>query len=292
MRNRNLVNSFIEEISIYGINFVDVGSSGQFDKKWKKIQFLLNYFGFDPDAKECERQNNERHNFNSAHFFPTALHSYNGETDFNVTEDKYCSSVLMPNFDWLNRFEFHHKFKIESTEKINVTKLDSIKKLDGRMIDILKLDAQGLELPILHGAKEKLNYNFAIECENGFYKNYLNETTFFEIGQFLLNQGYIMFHLNPDHKIYRNNSFKNTFGSDAQPLWAESLWLKDYVSLYNNGIIKDDYFSRKQVQNIIIICAALNFKDFGLELCELFYKLKYLTLDELRLLQKNNSWLI
>jgi len=56
--------------------------------------------------------------------------------------------------------------------------LDDIRELQNVEIDAMKLDTQGLELPILSSAEARVDRCILIETETGFCENYRGETTF------------------------------------------------------------------------------------------------------------------
>jgi len=52
-----MIQKYIKSLQSYGINLIDIGSSGSLDAKWAPIKELINLVGFDPNKAECERQN-------------------------------------------------------------------------------------------------------------------------------------------------------------------------------------------------------------------------------------------
>lgn len=46
---------------VESIEFLDIGCSGSLDHKWTPLFTLLSYTGFDPNAEECDRLNNQPH---------------------------------------------------------------------------------------------------------------------------------------------------------------------------------------------------------------------------------------
>ncbi len=94
---------------------------------------------------------------------------------------------------------------------------------------------QGLELPILSKAGHLLESAFYVETESGFTENYVGETTFSQMDGFMQSNGFLMFDINVNHRISRNNRFKEHSTGKERILWAEAVWLKDYVALDRQG---------------------------------------------------------
>lgn len=119
-----------------------------------------------------------------------ALGNSEGNIAFYVSENSELGSVLAPNRGDENPFR-----KIEIRERVNVsvTSFDTwidCKKL-GR-IDLLKVDTQGFDLEVLHGASKTLDRR-ALEIvlvEVNFIKIYESQCSFSEIQQFMKEKGY------------------------------------------------------------------------------------------------------
>ena len=166
------MNSIFVEIEKYGIYFLDIGCSGLLDKKWSKLYSLMYYTGFDPNTEECARLNNQPHPFRKARYLTYALAAKSGQATMYKTKDIYCYSLLPPNHKWLNRFSYSDLFNEVGTENVICITLDDLVYKEGLKADIIKLDTQGLELPILQAGKELLKNVLCIEVENGFVENY------------------------------------------------------------------------------------------------------------------------
>jgi FkbM family methyltransferase len=272
-----MINPFKE---IDSIDFLDLGCSGSLDSKWKDIFKLLSYIGFDINITECERLSNQRHPYKKAQYFPYAIAGNTGIQKMYKTNDVYCFSLLPPNQLWLRRFSFSDLFELAGTENIQCNTLDDLSHELGLKADIIKLDTQGLELPILMSSNSILNNVFCVETETGFVENYLGETTFSQIDEFMRSKGFLMFDLKY-HRIGRANNFNNT--GKHQPLWCEALWLYDFI---NNDKIPE----RKLAIKSLVICRTLKFYDYGMELAYYFHQNGIISLDELRYLKKFENW--
>lgn len=283
-----MIKEFLNEIN--GINFIDIGSSGNLNPKWKDLEPYINLTGFDPNDEECQRMSALPNNFRSIQYLPYAVAGDEEEHTLYKTKSIYCYSLLEPNTKWLNRFSYRDLFKIEGKENINTVLLSKVESLKDFDVDIIKTDTQGLELPILSKAGDLMDKAFFIETETGFVENYKGETTYAEIDLFMRSNGYLLFDLNTNHRISRDNVFKQEATGSEQILWCEATWMKDYVSLFQNGLISVNAINREKALKVLIICALQGCIDFGFELAILFNELKVLDLMELKALQDKNNW--
>ena len=269
-----------EEIKQYRIHFLDLGCSGSLDEKWSELFPFLSYTGFDPNAAECKRLTNQPHRFKEARYLPYAIHGEKGTYPMYKTESIYCYSLLRPNHLWLNRFSFSDLFNETGTEPVLCTTLNHLAREEGLKADIMKLDTQGLELPILQSGDELLKNAICVETETGFMENYVGETTYAQIDEFMRSKGFLMFDLSI-HRVGRKN-FLSEHGTH-QPIWCEAIWLFDFIG-------KKREPNRVQALKALTICRALKCYDYGFELASSFKELGILKSDELAHLSRVESW--
>lgn len=285
-----MIKEFLKEIS--GIHFIDVGSSGSLDKKWKNLEPFIHLTGFDPNKEECERMQALPHQFKSLNYLPYAIAGSKGVQTLYKTNSIYCYSLLQPNTAWLNRFEFNTLFERAGEEEVNTVKLTDIDEFKNGDTDIIKVDTQGLELPILTNAGVLLQQAFFVETETGFVENYIGESTYAEIDLFMRSKGFLLFDINTTHRIARDNHFKETPSGAEQILWCEATWMKDYVTLINNGSMNAAGIVREKALKILIICGLQGCVDYGYELAVLFNQLHLIDADELKTLADKKAWLL
>jgi hypothetical protein len=164
--------------------------------------------------------------------------------------------------------------------------LDHLVETENLSADIMKLDTQGLELPILRSATRLLQDVFCVESETGFVENYLGETVAAQVDEFMRQNGFLLFDMTI-HRVGRANRFDRH--SRQQPLWCESLWMRDYLALDSWGIdvpLPD----RLQALKSLYICGALGFPDYGLELAHCFHSHRLLSDEEFAALSHIGTW--
>jgi FkbM family methyltransferase len=271
-----------------GIQLIDVGASGSLDRKWRPIQQWINLTGFDPNADECQRLSEQRNRLKSANYLPYALAGEAREATMYKTKSIYCYSLLKPKQEWLRRFAFHDLFEVTGTESIQTHRLRDLVELCDVDVDAIKVDTQGLELPILSTAGPLLDRAFYVETETGFVQQYAEETTFSQIDEFMRNRGFLMFDMNTRHRIARHNIFQRLSTGREQILWCEAVWLRDYASQQNQQHLES--MTRAKALKVLILCAIQHCLDFGYELAGHFAARGLLNEQELKMLAQPHHW--
>ena len=247
---------------------------------------LINLYAFDPNITECLRLQNLPHHFSSATYLPFAIAGENAQFTLYKTYDPFCWSLLEPDSRRLRRFSFGSKFEVEGVENLQAKPLNEVDELQYIDPDVIKSDTQGLELSILSSSSRFIESAFVIEVETGIYHNYKHETTFCEISDFLQKNHFRLFHVNTNHRVSRKNHFSNKT-HHQEIMWCESLWIKDYISYFEN---KEITLSRPKALKALILCANHGCIDYGLELSILFFDNGLITSKEFEACQLEKSW--
>lgn len=274
------------EIEQNGIDFIDLGCSGTLDAKWRNLFPLLEYVGFDPDAEECARMSALPSPYRHARYIPYAIGGETARAVMHITRSPHCSSLLVPRHSWLSRFAYHPLFEEMSKAEVECVTLDDLSLSEHLRADVIKLDTQGLELPILRAAESILPGTICIETETGYVENYLGETVASEIDDFLRRRGFLLFDVTL-HREGRANPLAKR--SRQQPLWCEYLWLRDYLAQESWGIpvpVPD----RLQACKALLLCRTLGFPDYGYELAGYFHSRGLLSDREKTLLLEPGTW--
>lgn len=271
------------------INLVDIGCSDSLQSQWKFIERKLKYIGFEPNKEECERVSKLPNNFSTCLFLPYAIAGFSGTTNIHITESFYCTSLLEPDYEWLDRFEFADFFKLKKIEAIDVRSLDEIHALKEVDIDIMKIDSQGLELEILKSASRGLKQAIYVETESGFHPNYINESTQSEIDNFMRQNGFILFDILP-RRMPLKNHFKDYGRPNAQVLWCECKWIRDLITASKKNRFSELRINRAKALKYLMILAVNGIYDYGLEYAKIFHKHKLIDDNELEELSHIDTW--
>jgi FkbM family methyltransferase len=269
-----------------GITLLDLGASGGIAPGWRPLARWVNAIGFDPNAEECARLNRQPAFYRSARFLPYAIAGETGPHTLYRTKSIYCWSLLKPRSDWLRRFAHGDLFTVTGTETIEARRLADVPELAGLDVDAMKIDTQGLELPILRGGPRQLESCLRLETETGFTQNYEGETTFDELLAYLEEQGFGLFGLNAGHAVARANAWRHVARGE-QLLWCEGVWFRDF----RRG--SDDrraQLTRPKALRALLLYAAHGCLAFGLEMAGVFRELDLITGAELDRLGRDRSW--
>ena len=270
-----------------GIQLVDLGASGKPPEYWQPIAHLVNLTGFEPNKSECERLELQKSKFNSIRFLPFAIADERKRCVLHETESPFCWSLLEPNQEWLDRFTFADLFRVNARSEIVSTTLEESLGKDGFKIDAIKLDTQGLELPILNSSASVLSECIMIETETGFVDNYVGETKFADVAEYMRDHSYGLFSMNSSHPVARKNA-NSKRAQKEQILWCESIWFRDFVQEAKRT---NKVLSRTSALKALCIYANHGCLAFGLEMAELFYEQGLLELPELDALRnRSDAW--
>ena len=105
----------------------------------------------------------------------------------------------------------------------------------------------------------------------------------------MIENNYLLFDLNYNHRIPRSSfPFQNSI-NNAQPLWCEATWLKDLIK--ENEAKHDFYITKETLLVKLMICANSGFLDYALELVKYFNKeLSLFSSEEEDILMQEESW--
>jgi FkbM family methyltransferase len=132
-----------------------------------------------------------------------ALGLNNGEIDINVAESSTSSSVLPME-------ELHVQSapgsKYVRVERVPIRRLDGVEHpiLQSDASILLKIDAQGFELPVLHGAQALLPRLRGIQLELSLSRLYTGQALYHELIEFMQDLGFDLWNIMPTFVDRRN----------------------------------------------------------------------------------------
>lgn len=145
-----------------------------------------------------------------------AVGAADGRATVRVLGDDRFSSVLPMNADTAQRYGA--LTEQVSTITVPMVRLDDWAALEGVSgATVLKIDVQGLELDVLHGARRLLDQHVvAVKCEAQLTPQYEGASTFAEIDMELRARGFILHQI---HELW-------PLGNERQHVCLDALWLK------------------------------------------------------------------
>jgi FkbM family methyltransferase len=169
---------------------VDVGANpidGAPPYKSMLSQGLCSVTGFEPQKAALEELIKRKGPLET--YLPQALGA-GGLATLNVCQYSGWTSLLRPNSAALNVFpQFQTNAKVIEQIQVLTHKLDDIGEV--RPFDLLKIDVQGAEMDVFHGATQHLKNAVAIQTEISFIALYDNQPTFGQVDIFLRALGFV-----------------------------------------------------------------------------------------------------
>ncbi len=177
---------------------LDVGAnSGQFAEYLRNdLGYTKNIISFEPLSSAFALLKQKADKDPCWDAFNTALGDINGQSEINIAENSYSSSLL-------NMLPSHLKSSPKSgykgKETIDVKTLDSV--FDGlcsmTSTVYMKIDTQGFESKVLKGAKNSLQRIHSVQIEMSLVPLYEGELLFNELYSLMMDNGYSLFAIMP-----------------------------------------------------------------------------------------------
>ena len=251
-------------------NYVDCGAVGDLSNSLLSAFDDSRFIGFDPELTVPVEKND------SSVYFPVAVSKESGQVDFHRTKNLNCSSVYVPNQEFLDRFiEVGDFFRIIETIPLKVVALDEYLPQHGiNEIDFIELDTQGSELGILQGAKDFLSSSIlGVRVEVEFSAMYQDQPLFSDVDSFLRKFGFMLFDLERYH--LRRKAVPPDGVSREQIVWGQALYFKDWRYDLASS-------TKQSLCKLAVISSFYGFHSYALEIIEYLISddVKILTLQE------------
>lgn len=170
-----------------GITLIDIGAAGEIQPRWRKIEPIINYVGFEPDARSRELLLSKKTACASYNIFPTVVSNSGGKTILNLCRKPQVSSIYSPNKKLIDLFPDPTRFDVLSTVSLETSTLDN---LNIEKADFIKIDIQGGELNALIGGEGLLKKTLGLELEVEFIELYESQPLFGEVCAYLSKNGF------------------------------------------------------------------------------------------------------
>ena len=186
---------------------IDAGARGGMPRIWKNFSPYIDLSAFEPDAEACKIQ--AALASQQEHWFPTALAEHSGVGKVYVVRKASSSSMFPPNPAMSAHYDFGRQRELDREVEIPCLSLSEFLATHERPLpNLIKLDTQGMELPILRGlAPQDWRDLIAIQTEFTFIERYIGEPMFHELDSFIRSQGFVLYDLLPVRK-YRTGGIQ------------------------------------------------------------------------------------
>jgi FkbM family methyltransferase len=216
----------------YPFTYVDVGARWGAKTSFFKLFPNLKWIGFEPDPAEFSLLDSIRQKGRQC--LPYALGRRAGFQNLYITSSPDWSSLYEPDPEVFCQFNGLRDFyRVTHHYQVPLKTLDELALSHGELLaeaDYLKLDVQGAEADVLHGAQTLLTKSLvAVEVEVEFLPIYKGQPLFDQVHKIMMDHGFALF------DISRNRCFRSGFvkgiETRGQLIWSDALYLKDFRSL-------------------------------------------------------------
>jgi FkbM family methyltransferase len=174
----------------------DVGARGSAPEELAPFFSHMIYHAFDADKEECARLNSSSHPYHQFCVFPYYIGRDTQRTVFNLHKKIGESSSYKPGKRFKDVFGAD-SFAVEKEIEVTSSSLNEVYlKKAIELPDFLKLDTQGSELEILHGAEAIISNACMIEVEVEFLEMYEAQPLFHDVLKFMTEKGFELLYLN------------------------------------------------------------------------------------------------
>ncbi|HMK57267.1 MAG TPA: FkbM family methyltransferase [Dissulfurispiraceae bacterium] len=203
------------------VRIIDVGARGGIDSRWMPFFHNLEVIAFEPDPEECRALNSKTFPY-SVTFLPVALGAHDEEeATLFICKSAGCSSLLRPNIGLCSAYPYGKEMEVINQIPMTLTRMDTV--CTDFQPDVIKVDTQGTELDILHGAGHLLDNALAVELEVEFVPQYEGQALFSDIDSYMRQQGFL---LRGIRRTYWRNKTQYAHPYGGQILHGDALYLR------------------------------------------------------------------
>ncbi|MEO6001398.1 MAG: hypothetical protein ABIN89_31390 [Chitinophagaceae bacterium] len=246
---------------------IDIGASGEINKKWKKIAPYSICIAFDADDREFNVSEKQASGYKKLLVINRIVTAQESPTaEFYLAESPFCSSLLKPDLHKLKPWVFQSLFTVKKTMQLPaITLTKAIKQAGIDYIDWFKTDTQGTDLRLFLSVSDAIRQNIlAAEFEPGIMDAYIEEDKLFTLMQEMHGSGYWLSTMEVKGTQRLNDRYLKEFGSFSgkrmvrkSPCWAELTYLQNATS--NNT---------RQLLLLYIFALLERQYGFALEVCD------------------------
>jgi len=193
---------------------LDVGARGGFTTDLLPLAWVVDAYGFEPDAEECERLDRaaveQPGPWRSLRFVPTALSGSGGNRTLYLTRRRGTSSMLKVNPGAGEKFSRGDYYVVEGQVEVPTMPLDEAAAAY-RFTDAvyMKIDIEGMELEVFRAAPKLMSGLLALRVEIGFLLCREGQPGFHDIEAYLREYGFAPMGFAEQHHWRRSTRLKH-----------------------------------------------------------------------------------
>jgi FkbM family methyltransferase len=243
------------------LQVVDVGARGGIHVRWRDFEEFLEVVGFEPDSAECSRLAASYSGQASVRFLPLALGAGTGPRPFYACRSPRCSGLFPPNQAFIAQFSvgLERNSELVAEQQIDTVPIDALRVSERLRPDFLKLDVQGAELDILHGAALTLQSVKMIELEVAFNQQYIGQPLFSDLDSFLRDRGFLLLGLRRTYWRRRAAATIPCSCAGGQLVHGDALY-------FSRRILHESQPSPAELAKWLLLLNAYRQRDFILDL--------------------------
>ncbi len=240
----------------------DVGSAEGPEERWLGIRKWIRFVNFEPNPRPDATQDEKTFSF------PVGLWSSKTRRTLQITEHPDSSSLYPANMEVFNDFLSKEGMALAGTAEIELDTLDNCVSTRPELSpDFLKIDVEGADLEVLRGSQQALQSTvMGLRVETAWLELRRGGPLVAEINAFLLERGFVMFHLSRVHWI-RNNALHG-FTSQPQLIWGDAVYFlrrEDFLKKLSQAPEKD---RESLLVRFVVILLCHGVHDYAVEIVD------------------------
>ena len=235
----------------------------------RNLRSYTRLIGFEPDAEESARINAlpaETHGLREMRILPIALARESGTVTINVCNNRYASSLLVPNSGPTAALKIMGVDTVEDLEVVDTfsceaSTLDQIvREQDLATVDYVKLDTQGSELDILEGGASTFSEKVLFaKIEVEFIEMYQDQPLFGDVDRRMQELGFVLLGIDP---LTAGWPKSGTGEGRGQLIFSEALYVRDVLGLQAGFLEQLNLASRIR---LILMLESEGFSEHAVE---------------------------
>ena len=206
---------------------VDAGARYGLHPSWRDTRDICEFHLFEPEPIEANRLKLRYQDSENIFVYAKALAAENGQRTLTVRSHPGLSNLDVYDLDLSN---IHPDFQSSAKESdridVDAVTIDSFFK-DSR-VDFIKLDAEGSDLEILSGARNKLNTSvLGIRVNVDFIKNSKTSVTFSEIDIWLTTLGFTLQAIETETRVAKLQGMFPLSTRSGSLLGGDAIWTRN-----------------------------------------------------------------